>query len=109
MASKPALESALETRCVTEIEARGGMALKLALAGVRGFPDRTVLMPGQRVWFAEFKRLKTGRISAQQHEWARRLGALGFGVYFIDTWAQFIEACDVEALASPLLNQGDET
>lgn len=95
--TKPAFESTLESRCVAEIEARGGMALKLALVGVRGFPDRTVLMPGQRVAFYEFKRLKTGRISAQQHEWARWLGALGFGVYFIDTWAQFIDACDAES------------
>lgn len=103
MASKLALESTLEARCAAEIEARGGMALKLAIPGVRGFPDRTVLLPGRHVWFAEFKRLKTGRISAQQHEWARRLRALGFGVYFIDTWAQFIEACDAEALAAPIL------
>lgn len=101
--TKPALESALEDRCVAEIESRGGLALKLAIPGVRGFPDRTVLMPGRQVWFAEFKRLRTGVVSAQQLEWARRLRALGFGVYFIDTWAQFIEACDAEALAAPIL------
>jgi len=103
MPRKPALEITLETRCVATVEARGGLALKLQIPGVRGFLDRTILMPCQSVWFAEFKRLKTGRVSAQQHEWARRLRALGFGVYFIDTWAQFIEACDAEALAAPIL------
>lgn len=103
MPRKPALEITLETRCVATVEARGGLALKLAIPGVRGFPDRTVLMPGRQVAFYEFKRLKMGRISAPQHEWARRLRALGFGVYFIDTWAQFIEACDAEALAAPIL------
>lgn len=97
VASKLALESVLETRCVDEIAARGGMALKLVIPGVRGFPDRTVLMPGRRAWFAEFKRLKTGRVSAQQDEWARKLRALGFGVYFIDRWEQFLAALTAES------------
>lgn len=94
MPRKPALEIALEDRCVAEIERRGGMALKLHIPGVRGFPDRTILMPGRRAWFAEFKRLKTGRVSAQQDEWARRLRALDFDVFFIDTWEQFVQALD---------------
>lgn len=83
------LEKALEQRCVRKIEQAGGLALKLKIDGVRGFPDRTILMPGRRVWFAEFKRLKTGRVSAQQEEWARKLEALGFPVWFIDTDDEF--------------------
>lgn len=90
------LESALEDRCVQRIEALGGLALKLAIPGVRGFPDRTVLMPGAKVAFYEFKRLKTGRISAQQDEWARRLTSRGFGVYFPDTDADFEAALQKE-------------
>lgn len=106
--SRPELESALEARCVAKIEAQGGLALKLAIPGVRGFPDRTVLMgrpedptpipPGQwrdvtglrpTVWFFETKRLKSGRVSAQQELWAKKLRALGHRVYFIDTDEQF--------------------
>ena len=49
MPRKPALEITLETRCVATVEARGGLALKLQIPGVRGFPDRTILMPGQPV------------------------------------------------------------
>lgn len=86
------LERALEDRCVARIEALGGMALKLSVPGVRGFPDRTILMPGGRIWFAEFKRLKTGRASSQQHRWRVLLHQLGFGVYFIDTDEQFEDA-----------------
>lgn len=91
------LERALEERCVRKVEALGGLALKLRLDGVRGFPDRTILLPGQRVWCAEFKRVKSGRVSAQQHEWKRRLEAVGVAVWFIDTDAQFDAALAAES------------
>lgn len=86
---KRELERSLEDRCVARIEALGGRALKLVIPGVRGFPDRTILMPGHRIWFAEFKRLKTGRVSAQQVRWSEVLGNLGFRVDFIDNAAAF--------------------
>lgn len=102
--TKPELESALEDRCVAKVEALGGMALKLAIPGVRGFPDRTLLFRAKAEWtpdhddyhmqpprvaFAEFKRLKTGAVSVQQLKWKRQLEALGFRVYLVDTDAQF--------------------
>lgn len=107
------LERELENRCVAKVEALGGMALKLAIPGVRGFPDRTILPPAvvwktshgpldfnrpgairlpptaRPVWFAEFKRLKTGRPSVQQIKWKRDLEALGFKVLLVDTDVQF--------------------
>ncbi len=97
------LESALEQRCVQRIEDLGGQALKLVIPGVRGFPDRTVLthgvpnlgIPGH-VFFAEFKRLKSGRVSAQQERWHKILTGLGFGVYFIETDAEFEAALQKE-------------
>lgn len=90
----PEIEKALEDRCVARIEALGGMALKLAIRGVRGFPDRMVLAPGMPVWCAEFKRLRSGRVSAQQVEWQRRLRAVGVEVRFIDTDAAFVAAIE---------------
>lgn len=86
---KRELESALEDRCVKRIESLGGQALKLVIPGVRGFPDRTILMPGRQIWMAEFKRIKSGRVSAQQGRWGEALIKLGFPVYFIDTDADF--------------------
>lgn len=87
--TKLELEAALEARCVAKIDAAGGVALKLSIPGVRGFLDRTVLMPERIIFFCEFKRLKYGRISAQQRTWRRILTLLGFNVYFIDTDAAF--------------------
>lgn len=90
------LERALEDRCVARIDALGGLALKLSIPGARGFPDRTILLPDHRVWFAEFKRLRTGTISAQQHRWRVLLHQLGFGVYFVDTDEAFDAALERE-------------
>ena len=89
------LESSLEERCVKRIEAMGGLALKLQIPGVRGFPDRTIML-GRRVWFAEFKRIKTGRVSSQQKRWAERLAKAGFKTYFIDNEAEFETALGIQ-------------
>lgn len=122
MAGKIELERALEQRCVDKIEARGGLALKLRPPTGKGFPDRTVLMPpmvhmtskgplnfdrpgavkmptipsGNGVFFCEFKRQKTGVESTQQATWRRMLTLLGFGVYLVETDAQFDEALERE-------------
>lgn len=99
MPKKLELESALEQRCVDKIEARGGLALKLAVPGTRGFPDRTFMLPGStimgdhsKVFFCEFKRQKVGVVSAQQATWRRMFTLLGFGVYMVETDEQFDEA-----------------
>lgn len=93
---KPELEAKLEDRCVAKAEARDGVALKLLLRGLRGFPDRTVMLPGRIIFFCEFKRQKLGRFSVQQATWRRILTILGFGVYTIDTDAQFDAALERE-------------
>ena len=93
---KHELEARLEDRCVAKVEALRGMALKLSIPGMRGFPDRLVFLAGCRVWAPEFKRLKTGRASAQQYEWQRRLSAVGVNMVFINTDAQFDEILEKE-------------
>lgn len=95
MTRAPELEKALEDRCVSKIEARGGLCLKLHIPGVRGFPDRTCLLGG-RVFFIEIKRLRTGVISKQQHKWRALLFQAGFNTYFIDTDAGFDRALERE-------------
>ena len=87
--TKRELESALELRCVAKVEAIGGKALKLKLEGVRGFPDRTVLLPDGRCFFVEFKREQIGVVSAQQRKFKFMLNLLGFEVYLADTDAEF--------------------
>jgi hypothetical protein len=96
------LESNLEERCVQIVERLGGMALKLQIPGVRGFPDRTILMPGAKVWFAEFKRIKSGRVSSQQLRWIERLGRAGFPAYVIDNEDDFEKALRKETNAQEI-------
>ena len=50
------LERAVERAFTEEAKRRGAWALKLAVAGVAGFPDRCVLAPGGRIAFVELKR-----------------------------------------------------
>ena len=89
------LESSLEERCVQMVERLGGLAIKLQIPGVRGFPDRTIML-GRHIWFAEFKRIKTGRVSSQQKRWAERLAKAGFATYFIDNEAEFEKTLERE-------------
>lgn len=89
---KVELERALEDRCVAKVEAAGGLALKLQIPGVRGFPDRTCLFDDRKVFFLEFKRLKGGVISKQQQRWRVLLFGLGFNTYFIDSDQTFAQA-----------------
>jgi hypothetical protein len=84
-------ERNLEERCVQIVERLGGMALKLLIPGARGFPDRTIIL-NRHIWFAEFKRIKSGRVSVQQKRWIERLGKAGFKVYVIDNEDDFEEA-----------------
>jgi hypothetical protein len=73
------LERDIETAFVRYAESRDCLALKLVLALVRGWPDRTVILPGGRIFFAEFKTPK-GRASARQGFWKSRLEDFGFVV-----------------------------
>lgn len=80
------LESTIESEIVAYCLSQGGLPLKLALKGQRGFPDRTILLPGGRVVFIEIKR-PGGKHKAQQPIWLERLRSLGFvaeTVYSVD-------------------------
>lgn len=96
------LESSLEERCVQIVARLGGMALKLQIPGTRGFPDRTILMPGAKVWFAEFKRIRSGRVSSQQLRWIERLSKAGFRAYIIDNEDDFEKALRKETDAEEI-------
>lgn len=73
------LERSVEQQCIREARRRGGAALKLVPMGLRGFPDRTVLLPGGRIGFMETKR-PGGKPRALQKWWHKKLGHLGFHV-----------------------------
>lgn len=86
-------EKDLEARFRKEIEALGGMALKLSSQMHRGLPDRFVVMPGGLTFFAEIKSTGKKPTGLQKHCHAQ-LRELGFEVYVIDSTASLEEAVD---------------
>lgn len=58
------------------------LAIKLVLLNLKGFPDRTVLCPGGRVFFIEFKKPKKKKtLSSLQDKWKKTLEDFGFIYY----------------------------
>lgn len=84
-------EKTLELRLRKEVEARGGMALKLLSQLHRGLPDRLILMPGGKAFFAELKSTgkKPTKLQQRAHE---QLAALGFQVFVIDSTSSLTRA-----------------
>ena len=74
-------EAIIEEAIVNWAKSIGGLALKLKIDGVRGFPDRTLLLPGGIVVFVEVKKRKGGVVSRQQEQWLRKLQELGFQAF----------------------------
>lgn len=80
MASEKLLERTLHRK----IQATGGLCLKLLSPFVTGFPDRTILLSGGRIYFAEIK--TTGKkLSPRQVLMKALLEKLGFTVFVIDS------------------------
>jgi len=77
-------EKTLERKLVERVKRLGGLALKFFSATFTGMPDRIVLMPGGRVYFAEIK--TTGKKPTARQAFVHRLlRQLGFEVWVIDT------------------------
>ena len=73
-------ESGVEARLRKAVERAGGKCLKWVSPGHTGVPDRIILMPGGRIYFAETK--APGEHERARQEYVhRKLRALGFTVY----------------------------
>ena len=70
------LEKDIERYIRQEIEAMGGLCLKFISPGNAGAPDRIIMLPGGRVWFAEIK-TTGGRVRPLQRWWQKRLQKVG--------------------------------
>lgn len=86
-------EKTLETKLRDAVKKHGGLAIKIWAVSFTGLPDRLVLMPGGRAYFAEIKspgqKPKPHQLTAH-----RLLRGLGFTVAIIDdndTFNEFIE------------------
>ena len=82
------LENKVEDRLVLRVEAAGGLCLKLKLCSAVGWPDRTILLPGGRIAFAELKRPVGGRRGPLQGWWRATLQRLGFRCEFLKTFQE---------------------
>lgn len=74
------LETSIEQKFVRIVEADGHLALKVNVAGRRGWPDRLVLLIAGQSFFIEFKRKgkKPRKLQTFIHD---KLEALGYVIY----------------------------
>lgn len=73
-------ESTIEARLRKAVERAGGRCLKWVCPGHTGVPDRIIIMPGGRVYFAELK-APGEKERARQGYVQRKLRELGFTVF----------------------------
>ena len=86
-------ESYLEQRCGTAVKRAGGLFWKLTPVGVRGVPDRILILPGGVIWFVELKKPKTGgALEPLQLYWGGRLRRMGCNYLMTNSYHEF---CDV--------------
>ena len=76
-------ESYIEAELVRRVLAAGGVCEKVTVIGTRGFYDRLVVLPGNRVFFVECKRPQGGRLSPHQMQRHARYRALGAAVALV--------------------------
>lgn len=76
-------EKIIEAYLGAEVKKLGGLSLKLVTLHFIGLPDRLVLLPGAKLFFAELKSTgkKPEKIQVYVHNTLRKLG---FNVYVID-------------------------
>jgi len=71
------LEKDVEAYLVGAVKRLGGKCWKFVSPNNRGVCDRICVLPGNRVWFVELKRDRTGRLSSNQKRFFETLRALG--------------------------------
>lgn len=80
-------ERSLEQRLRREITKLHGLCIKFVSPGLRGVPDRIVLLPWKRLYFVELKS-ETGELSKLQILLHSIFVAIGWPVYVISNNAE---------------------
>jgi len=75
-------ESIIEQKLIKGVRALGGLCLKWESPSFTGVPDRIVLLPGGRIFFAELKQ-RSGALSPRQKYVRKQLSQLGFKVHTV--------------------------
>tara|TARA_R100001086_G_scaffold15801_2_gene7838 strand:+ start:2481 stop:2765 length:285 start_codon:yes stop_codon:yes gene_type:complete len=84
------LEKSVEDFLDEEVQRRGGFTVKLNPKGYKGIPDRLVVLP-DRMFVAELKRPKNGRVAKLQGWWNKRFADLGHEAVFIKSRAEVLD------------------
>lgn len=84
------LETDIEKEACSEICKLGAYAHKLAVNGVRGFPDRTIMLPGARTLYMEFKQ-PGKKADPLQRVWREHLEGLGFEWFLVESVEQAVQ------------------
>lgn len=90
---KEITEANIEQTFCNYAKSKDCLALKLLMLNKRGFPDRTILCPGGKVFFVEFKR-KGGKVSGPQIKIRDMLESFGFKYYVCDEIGQAEQILD---------------
>lgn len=80
-------ERTVERALVAAVTAAGGVAYKFTSPSRRGVPDRLIVLPGNRIFFAEVKG-DSGRLAPLQAVEIERLRKLGARVDIVSSIAQ---------------------
>ena len=77
-------EQKIELYLKKQVELIGGKAYKFTSPGVRGVPDRIVIIPGGHIYFVELK-APGKKLRPIQHIRCKKLTDLGCNVHVIDS------------------------
>ena len=77
-------EDDVEDYLVERVEELGGICPKLIDIGRKGFPDRTVMLPGRQIYFIETK-CKDGKVKPWQKRYHEELRSFGLTTLVIRT------------------------
>jgi len=84
------IENDIENHLNKEVKKLGGMPAKFVSPGLRGVPDRIVLLPGGQLVFIELK-APGEKPRKQQSYRIKQLNDLGFKTQVIDTYESVAE------------------
>lgn len=91
------LEREIESKFTEQMERLGCLVCKFVSPGKAGMPDRLVITPGGKVWFAEMKR-PGEKLRPLQEYWRREIENLGASYYVVDSYkAVATVAADIKA------------
>jgi hypothetical protein len=92
-------ESILEQRCKRYAEGYGALLLKFQ--GMKGYPDRLLLVPPNEIVFLEFKK-PGGVLAPLQAFFLQKLTDMGFAAHEVDNFGQFKRILDSRLPATSL-------